>query len=134
MKEGGDKLMIRKVFVYGSLKSGFSRDKKIFEKLRDPQKATLKGATMYRFPSFPGIKLIGDGVIKGELHSYPTVKDFSKVLKIMDIIEGVAEGLFSREEVTVDLEDGTQEKAWVYVVQFGTDNFEVIEEGEWKDE
>ena len=54
-----------------------------------------------------------------------------------DMYEGVASGLYKRVKTDIDMEDGTKQKAWVYVagneMMQRSKSFEVIQSGDWYD-
>jgi gamma-glutamylcyclotransferase (GGCT)/AIG2-like uncharacterized protein YtfP len=128
--------MLNRVFVYGSLKEGEWNDREIYSKNRiSCEKATIVGR-IYAVASFPGVKLTGDGVVHGEVHTYPEEK-LEKVQRAMDSLEGYVEGrgqnFYDRRVVKATLESGEVVDAWVY--EFGRDVYKEIEilSGEWKE-
>ena len=54
-----------------------------------------------------------------------------------DMYEGISSGLYRRVQTTVEMEDGTQEDAWVYVagdeMMQRSNSFKVIQSGDWYD-
>jgi|TARA_A100001391_G_C5016958_1_gene264737 gamma-glutamylcyclotransferase (GGCT)/AIG2-like uncharacterized protein YtfP len=64
------------------------------------------------------------------------VRDVSREqLLRYDMYEGVSSGLYRRIKADIDMEDGTQEKAWVYVagdeMMQRSNSFTVIQSGDW---
>jgi|GEM_PF-6941645 len=95
-----------KIFSYGTLqKSKFSRD-------RETQRGTLTGS--YEIIDSPSPLLVelnkGNFIIKGTLF-----KVSQEEINEIDEYEGLPH-LFKREQKTVVLDDGTKEKAWVYLL------------------
>lgn len=104
---------MKKIFVYGTLKSGNTRNIYI---TRDGGKFLGKASTVPKyllvrqwFDSFPSMIEYENGVsVEGELW---LIAD--ETLKILDSVEGVHKGLFKR--VTVKLLDGGEAEAYVAV-------------------
>ena len=102
------------VFVYGTLKSGLSNHRILGG-------STLIGAghtvTRFRlfcngfFPYIARAHKPGTGHrIEGELYSVNAA-----TLANLDRLEGVAGGLYTRETIAVEREDGSRVKAFVYI-------------------
>ena len=109
--------MLDKLFVYGTLKNKIGAIR-----------ATTKG-TLYSMGAFPALVLRGDNIVYGEV--IPTTP---QELAQLDLYEGVAFGLYSRETIVVDTEEGPI-GAYVYVagphlIDSCTDD-NLIESGEW---
>ena len=127
-------------FVYGTLKKGgyYAED---FNAVRtNCRKALLKGYDMYGIghsgiAGYPGI-IPGSGVVHGEVHTFDR-KAMKAVLEAMDNIEGYEPGdpessLYLRKKVIVELEDGTEERAMVYVFNRTIHKYyDKIENGVW---
>jgi gamma-glutamylcyclotransferase (GGCT)/AIG2-like uncharacterized protein YtfP len=105
-----------KIFVYGSLKRGFSKG----ELLKDCRKVgdCLTQDSFLLYPnftySFPYLfrentELSGQQVL-GELYEVD-----KKMLEKLDVYENTETGLFSREVIDVRLEDGMVCEAYVYI-------------------
>lgn len=99
------------LFVYGSLLSGQSADGYLAGLVRAP--ATTPGC-LYRSPAgYPGLVWDEDGdPILGEVVRFAN----PGLLRVLDLYEGVAEGLFTRERKPIVVRD-QQVDAWVYTVR-----------------
>jgi len=102
------------VFVYGTLKSGFSNHRIL---AGSTLLATGRTVTRFRlfcngfYPYIARAHKPGTGrQIEGELYSVNAA-----TLADLDRLEGVAGGLYSRDTITVEREDGSRVKAFVYV-------------------
>lgn len=127
-----------KFFVYGTLKEGgfFAQN---FDKIRKSSEvAKLKGFDLYKIGHgttswFPGI-VEGEGTVVGEIHEY---EHEEVVLATMDNIEGYRENdpensFYRRRELEVELENGSLEKAYVYIFNEKlNDNWPKLETGVW---
>ena len=127
-----------KVFVYGTLKEGRPLDRTMLAEMRLSVKdATIEGSIFtFKHASFPTIKLDGEGVVVGEVHTYPQ-KHMKHVLSLMDAIEGYNhhhphQGLYNRHEVLATLESGDIETAWTYEYNGKVDPDLRIKEGVWE--
>ncbi len=102
--------MSAKLFVYGTLMRGEERDGLVAHLQARP--ATVRGQ-LWRAPAgYPALFLDPSGQeIMGELLEL----EKESILMVLDLYEGVGEGLYSREKVNVVVA-GTQEPAWVYVM------------------
>ena len=130
---------MHKFFVYGTLKVG-GYFAKYFDGMRKTSKiGKLENFDLFRIGNvkaswFPGI-VPGDGTVTGEIHEY---LDEEEVLDAMDRIEGYNSinpkfSLYTREIREIELEDGTTEKAYVYVYNREVhDYFDKIEDGVWE--
>ena len=122
-----------KVFVYGSLKSGFGN-----HRLLEDSNAEFLGTTytkdtnflMFSFGAFPAVvknEEFGYGAVEGELYLVDQITMFK-----LDMLEG--NGTFYTREL-VELDDGS--KAWMYLIdhpyQHMTDNDDQIEMGYYDD-
>lgn len=112
--------MLRKVFVYGTLKRGMSNERYVpndaIEKMCE---ATIQGELYYiNSGAYPCLKLEGSNTIYGELY---TIKEkyFDFILKQMDLLEGCPD-LYERKIVNVNTENGI-EQCWAYI--FNLDAF-----------
>ena len=115
-----------KIFVYGTLKSGFSDHfllKKapaaFYGKIR-----TKPNYHLYDVGSFPGLILDEsvEGGVEGELYEVP-----QSAFKDLDKYECVSSGLLKRE--LIELEDGT--KAYAYLFKSDLDNASKVKSGRW---
>lgn len=82
------------LFVYGTLRSDAPRAGLLGNCPRE--RATVRG-TLYALPAgYPAISLDGDTAVRGEL-----VRDVpDALLRVLDLYEGVEDGLYRRVEVT----------------------------------
>ena len=118
-----------KVFVYGSLREG-CKAHDLLAKAKKIADARLLGYDLYRVAWYPGIKLNPDnkdGVV-GEIYEVD-----KNTLDMLDCYEGVAEGLFVRQEVEAVGPAGFL-NTQVYAYNRSTDfKFcERIPSGDWK--
>jgi len=127
-----------KVFVYGTLKEGRPLDRKMLADLRTSVKeATIEGSIFtFKHASFPTIKLDGEGLVIGEVHTFPE-KHMKDVVRTMDAIEGYnksqpEKGLYNRHEVKATLKNGNVVMAWAYEYNGSVDPELRIEEGVWE--
>lgn len=99
------------VFVYGSLKSGFGNHSLLEESVFVGNALTKDSAfTMISFGAFPGVMLHGNKRVKGEVYR---VNDYTMFM--LDKLEG--NGFFyTRHIQDFLLEDGTEIKAWIYLL------------------
>lgn len=97
---------MHKVFVYGSLKSGFGNHRLLEDSTFITEDTTKeKEFNMFSFGGFPGIVKGGDDAIRGELYE---VDD--NTMNDLDRLE--SNGYFYQREV-VSLDSG--EQAWMYI-------------------
>jgi gamma-glutamylcyclotransferase (GGCT)/AIG2-like uncharacterized protein YtfP len=126
-----------RLFVYGTLMRGFSRD------LQDKFQVTPLGqgtirARLYDLGSYPGAKIGGDSSedwVKGELYQ---LADPGPAILTLDEYEGYShleprKSLFIRELVTVTLEGGRKRKAWTYLYNRPVDEANLIPSGNYRD-
>jgi gamma-glutamylcyclotransferase (GGCT)/AIG2-like uncharacterized protein YtfP len=106
-----------KVFVYGTLMSGFDRRRRagIDTRMRLVGRGSIE-ATLYDLGIFPAAIPAPDGRVCGELYD---IDDDPSVLAKLDEIEGYRSAepdasLYTRVQVPVALDDGRVETAWVY--------------------
>jgi gamma-glutamylcyclotransferase (GGCT)/AIG2-like uncharacterized protein YtfP len=121
-----------KIFVYGTLKVG-GRLSKPFDGVRTSVKVGKIKGTLYDLGSFPGVKLEGDYIITGEVHTYT---DSILIEKALDRIEGfIKDGhpsnLYNKRQIQVETDAGV-EKCLVYEFAKSIDTLNKIEEGIWK--
>ena len=102
--------MSSKLFVYGTLMRGEERDGLVAHLTATP--ATVRGQLWKAPAGYPALYLDPSGQeITGELLELGT----DSILMVLDLYEGVGEGLYSREQAQVFVH-GKQEHAWVYVM------------------
>jgi len=102
--------MTSRLFVYGTLMRGEERDGLVAHLRSEP--ASIRGQ-LWRAPAgYPALFLDPSGQeIAGELIEL----EQESILMVLDLYEGVGEGLYSREKVNVSVR-GQQELAWAYVM------------------
>ncbi len=109
-------MLVNKVFVYGSLRSGmFNYEKLLNGKVKGVDKGTICGELFHiENKGYPAV-ICGDEEVAGELMEF---KDFEKTLVELDELENFKEldnnSEYLREIVEVSLENGTKEKAYFY--------------------
>ncbi len=113
-----------KIAVYGVLKKGF----RLYDEVRGfPFKGTgkVEGFKMYSLHNggYPGIKH-GEGIIHVEVYDITNKKQMQKI----DWIEGS----YDKELVKVNMDDGSEIEANIYVFKFNVKEKLVIEDGIWK--
>lgn len=114
------------LFVYGTLREGGSAHAWLMR--THPEgltRAWVAGRLFYLpagYPALvpgaePGAPPPGSGWVRGDFVGYEDEIDLESALADLDPLEGVGEGLFTREILPVHLEGGHQYRAWVYVFQ-----------------
>jgi gamma-glutamylcyclotransferase (GGCT)/AIG2-like uncharacterized protein YtfP len=99
-----------KLFVYGSLKRGFSNHHFLAGQRFLGEATTMTSGRVYDCGGYPGIKLDPAGYpVTGELWDID-----STCVRRMDWLEGVDEGLYRRGEIRADVE-GTEHIATIYL-------------------
>ena len=100
-----------KLFVYGSLKPGFSNHAQIQRFVHDARAGRIRGI-LVDLGSFPAL-IPGDGLVEGVV-----LEIDQAALAITDRIEGYVPDrdrcLYIRKQVVVELDDGGQVAAWTY--------------------
>lgn len=102
-----------KLFVYGTLRPGRSNHQRIARHVLRSQPGSVRGVLL-DLGAYPAL-VPGDGIVRGDL----LLIDESGLL-FCDAIEGYAPGrdrsrcLFVRTMTSVQLEDGDEDKAWVF--------------------
>lgn len=96
------------VFVYGTLRTGGGRE----SLLSGPRRAATTRGALWDLPAgYPALQLGAEGIVHGE--RVDGVSDAQ--LQVLDLYEGVAEGLFRRVPVMVAADDG-EAYAWAWVM------------------
>jgi len=123
-----------KIFVYGTLMAGFDRRRRagIDTRMRFVGRGRIQAA-LYDLGLFPAAIPAPDGRVAGELYE---VVDDPSVLAKLDEIEGYRPNepdtsLYTRAQVVVTLEDGTEETAWVYFYNAPLGQGQRIESGDY---
>ena len=117
------------LFVYGTLMRGEERDGLVAHLPTVP--ATVRGQ-LWRVPAgYPALHLDPAGTeIRGELLQLEN----ESILMVLDLYEGVSEGLYSREVVSISVR-GKQETAWAYVMsraQLRTAGCQPLKTNDWR--
>lgn len=102
------------LFVYGTLKQGFSRHKLIFDgSMQLVGKARVHGVLYELSGAAYPAAVFGktEAMVEGELYRIPP--DHSCVLDQIDAEEGVSDGLFARRLITVRIGD-VEYPSWAY--------------------
>lgn len=130
---------VNSIFVYGTLKKGFSNYKIIKDIYKECYKAEAKGKIFDYRDTFPAM-ILGNGIVKGELYVF---NDLSKIMPKIDYIEGYEgeeneNNLYDRIIIDVYLPEVDKiVKSYVYVFRdiqeiYCEEGFTFIESGEWK--
>ena len=114
------------LFVYGTLMTGGERA----ELLRGLERriGSVRG-TLFDLPAgYPALVLDGTGRVHGEVVEAPD----ARLLALLDLYEGVADGLYDR--VSVDAKVGLRtERAWTYVLDAArARNGRIVRGGRWR--
>jgi gamma-glutamylcyclotransferase (GGCT)/AIG2-like uncharacterized protein YtfP len=121
------------VFFYGTLMSGFRRQGRTG--VDDQLKAIGRGsiaAALFDLGLYPAA-IPSDSRVKGELHQ---MLDVDHVLAVLDEIEGYSvsdpfTSLYTREQTSVSLDDGSVVNAWVYFYNAPLGSAPRIESGDY---
>ena len=98
------------LFVYGTLLRGEERDGMVLSLPMTP--ATARGRLHLAPAGYPALQLDPNGPeVRGELLTL----EQPGLLTLLDLVEGVSDGLYTRSQITVQTEDGLFE-AWAYVI------------------
>jgi len=123
-----------RIFVYGTLMAGFDRRRRagIDTRMQFAGRGWIQAA-LYDLGLFPAAIPAPEGRVAGELYE---VTDDPSVLAKLDEIEGFRPSepdtsLYLRAQVTVALEDGRQEAAWVYFYNAPLGQGQLIESGDY---
>lgn len=112
------------LFVYGTLREGGSKHAWLLR--THPEgltRAWVAGRLFHLAAGYPAlvadsepvIPAPGPGWVRGDFVGYEDEADLESALADLDPLEGVEEGLFTREILPVTLEGGQHYRAWVYV-------------------
>jgi gamma-glutamylaminecyclotransferase len=112
-----------KLFVYGTLKSGFGNNRFLdgccFEK------AFAESMNIHAGPAYP-FAIRGEGIVRGELYNITP-----EILLQIDNLEGHPH-FYRREKTIVCGEDFKKQIAWIYLYDNAL-RYPKIECGEWKE-
>ncbi len=112
------------LFVYGTLREGGSNHAWLLRTQPEGLTRAWVGGRLFHLPAGypalvpgvdPGTPPPGPGWVRGDFVGYEDGADLESALADLDPLEGVEEGLFTREVLTVLLEGGHRYQAWVYV-------------------
>jgi len=118
--EGSAELKQQLLFVYGTLKRGFVRHPVLQDESFYGTAVTVNSYRLLDCGSYPGLVSSDDGLaVQGEVYG---VSD--ECLAVCDEVEGVAEGLYAREMISVQSLADPEERvdAWVYLYLGSTTN------------
>jgi gamma-glutamylcyclotransferase (GGCT)/AIG2-like uncharacterized protein YtfP len=111
------------LFVYGTLREGGSRHAWLLRTHPEGLTRAWVAGRLFHLPTgYPALVPAaepeapppGPGWVEGEFVGYGDEKDLEAALADLDPLEGVEEGLFTREVRPVRLEGGHRYLAWVY--------------------
>lgn len=115
-----------KVAVYGTLRAGFGNHRLLEGSTFLGEGNTIDGFTM-RARGIPYVSKNGDTNIKVEVYSVDDV-----TLEDLDSLEGHP-NWYRREEVDIKLDNGKNEKAWMYLMEErAVDGVSVVPSGDYK--
>lgn len=112
------------LFVYGTLREGGSNHAWLMRTHPEGQTRAWIAGRLFHLPAgFPAVvpgpepELAppGPGWVRGDFVGYDDEVDLESALADLDALEGVEEGLFTREILPVILEGGHRYRAWAYV-------------------
>ncbi len=112
------------LFVYGTLREGGSNHAWLLRTHPEGRTGAWVAGRLFHLPAGypamvpgvePGTAPPGPGWVHGDFVGYEDETDLESALADLDPLEGVEEGLFTREVLPVWLEGGHYYKAWVYV-------------------
>ena len=112
------------LFVYGTLREGGSNHAWLLR--THPEgltRAWVAGRLFHLAAGYPALVAVpepetpapGPGWVRGDFVGYEDGGDLDGALADLDPLEGVEEGLFTREILPVTLEGGQRYLAWAYV-------------------
>ena len=113
------------LFVYGTLREGGSHHAWLLRTHPEGLTGGWVAGRLFHLPMAGYPALVpgptpegpppGPGWVRGDFVGYDDEGDLASALDDLDALEGVEEGLFSREILPVTLEGGQQYRAWVYL-------------------
>lgn len=110
-----------KVFVYGTLKTGYGNRAVVKDKIIDSRPAAILGFDIFHLGGFPGIKPVTNGNHGQVFGEVLTLTEPSRAVRSLDGLEGYNEdreesSLYLRRKVAaIDLGNGRKEDVFVYV-------------------
>ena len=126
--------MIDHLFVYGTLRSEGGAPGGVAALLREHAEEVGDGeirGKLYRAGPYPAAVPAEEGRVRGEVYRLEAPE---RSLPVFDRYEGCApdgEGLYRREEVDVELDDGGALTAWAYFYNPDTSSLEAIPSGDY---
>ncbi len=110
-----------KVFVYGSLKKGYSNHQLLVNSKFISNAETLPNYSLISLGSFPGVIIGGGTMIQGEMYEV-TQEEFSR----LDRLEGHP-SFYKREII-----ETSKGNAWIYLLpEKEYSGYDIIKSGEW---
>lgn len=112
------------LFVYGTLREGGSHHAWLMRTHPEGQTRAWVAGRLFHLPMgspavVPGVEPTtappGPGWVRGDFVGYEDGAELESALGDLDPLEGVEEGLFTREILPVILEGGLRYHAWTYV-------------------
>lgn len=112
------------LFVYGTLREGGPNHAWLMRTHPEGLTGAWVAGRLFHLPAgypalVPGAEPPapppGPGWVRGDFVGYDDEADLESALADLDPLEGVEEGLFTREILPVALEGGARYRAWVYV-------------------
>ncbi len=118
---------MNKVFVYGTLKSGFSNHSRLKGSKFIKECSTSSDYTMYSVNGwYPAVVEQGNTSIKGELY---LVSD-EVLFNSLDILEGYNKdnntGMYLRKKIEIE-----EEQVYTYIYNYPLKGLNIIENGKW---
>ena len=104
-----------KVFVYGSLKVGFSNHGVVERYVLDVKPGTVDGFRMLNLGAYPGAVPVGEGESRSIRGEIMLLTDPERAMRNLDGLEGYPH-FYNRKVVTVRLDDGNTDAAWIYML------------------
>jgi gamma-glutamylcyclotransferase (GGCT)/AIG2-like uncharacterized protein YtfP len=112
------------LFVYGTLREGGSNHAWLLRTHPEGLTAGWVAGRLFHLPAGypalvpgpePATPTPGPGWVRGDFIGYEDETELDSALSDLDPLEGVEEGLFTREILPVTLEGGQRYQAWVYL-------------------
>ena len=112
------------LFIYGTLREGGSNHAWLQRTHPEGLTGAWVAGRLFQLPAGypalvsgaePGTPPPGLGWVRGDFVGYEDAAELDSALADLDPLEGVEEGLFTREILPVVLEGGHHYRAWVYV-------------------
>lgn len=119
----------RRVFVYGTLRSGGRNDIARYRPVPTFEGRAAIAGTLYDLGAYPGARLGGDGRIHGEV--YTITAEVEAELDLLEEVEDDGSGEYRKRELQVSSQDGSW---WCLVYEIQADRVRdatVIPGGDW---